>query len=542
MGTSAPQPAAAGSRDRRRAVEARLALVHAVGSPASRRTPPPEGRLGADDYPIPRLCEALADLGPVFATFGRYLGSRLDLVSRRDAALLSAIPDSLVVEPLTMAEVQASVGRQLGTPLERRFFSFEFRPRLATTWVQRHDAWLAPGVPVLVTLVRPDAHGWLAADLPMLSLVLPYIDAPREACEAAIDDFILTLRRRLDQTHQAAAFATLAADASANGGFDAPVVYRDHTAPGILTVERPTGVLLRDVLADAPGSMPDGMTGEDQARRVTAAWLRHALSGRLVPFDFGETDILVSGDRIVLVSGAFEPHSTADRARFLTYLNAAASDDPDTAASWIVDAGAPEGLDRREEELRRRLRQAVPFRDGEWSGDDRLAEHVLVQWRMATQAGWPLTAHHLHVYRGIQAATVLALRIVPYGDALAGALRDERLQIGLAEAKQMIDPRAVGATLDRLLQDMVHLPQKLDDVLTLAAEGRLRLKLNVPDGDGAQHTRNRTVLLVAILVALTGLASVARHFAPALGAVAERLAAVAVLMLGGWLLVAAARM
>jgi hypothetical protein len=89
---------------------------------------------------------------------------------------------------------------------------------------------------------------------------------------------------------------------------------------------------------------------------------------------------------------------------------------------------------------------------------------------------------------------------------------------------------------------MVHFPQKLDEVLTLAAEGRLRVKLDVPDGHGAQHTRNRTVLLVAVLVALTGVASIARHVAPAVGAGADRLAAIVVLLLGGWLLVAAARM
>jgi predicted unusual protein kinase regulating ubiquinone biosynthesis (AarF/ABC1/UbiB family) len=532
---TATSSVASESRDRRRAVEARLALVAYRGT----RTPPPEGRLGADDYAMPRLVDALTDLGPVFASFGRYLGFRLDLLSRRDRALLSLIPT--YAPPMSEAAVHACIAAQFGERYDRRFFSFDPNARLSTIWMQRHDAWLAPGVPAMVQVVRPEAAAWLAVDLPLLPLLGSCLEIDPIRLEAAIDDFATTLRRRLDQVNQAAALATLAADASAHGGFDAPVVYRDHTAAGVLTIERPVGALLRDVLSDASGAAAALGDARGFALRVAAAWLRPALRGRIVPFDFDDTDVVVAGERLWLIGGAFESHSPTDRARLLGYLTAVAADDPDAAIAWILDAAAAAG-DRREEELRRRLRQAVPFRDGEWSGDDRLAEHVLVQWRMATAAGWPLTPHHLHVYRGLHAATGLAWRLAPQDDALAGALQDERLNIGVAEARQLIDPRAATATLDRLLQDMIHLPQKLDDVLTLAAEGRLRVKLNVPDDDAVQHTRNRTVLLIAMLAALVGVASIARQLAPAFGDGAERLAAVVVLLLGGWLLVAAARL
>ena len=56
------------------------------------------------------------------------------------------------------------------------------------------------------------------------------------------------------------------------------------------------------------------------------------------------------------------------------YIDAVAADDPDAAAKWILDAqGMPEVPNAVEEELMRRFRQGVPFRDGEWSGDERLA-------------------------------------------------------------------------------------------------------------------------------------------------------------------------
>ena len=539
MASPAAHLASSGPRDRRRTVEERLA---AAGPPsADRRTPPPEGRLSSDEYPVTRLGATLADLGPVFASFGRYLSSRIDLVRRRDALVLAAIPDRAT--PMTAAQVDACVARELGTPLERRFFEFDRAASDVTLWTERHRAWLAPGVPVLVTIVRPDAAEWLARDVPLLPLLHPWFDVPPDSLAAAVDDFALTLRRRLDQTHQVAALATLAADASVHGGFSAPVCYRDHCAPGILTLEKPAGATFHDIMADESNTDAARAAAEQRAKRLATAWLRQALLGRVVPFDFGPRDIVADADRIVLIGGAFEPHTSAERSHFLSYLDAVAADDPDAAAAWVVGASARDAPDPSGEEmLRRRLRQAVPFRDGEWSGDDRLAEHLLVQWRMAREAGWSLTPHHLHLYRGLLATTRMTTQLAPHEDSLLSALQHERLQMGLAEVRDLLDPGAVGARLDRLLQGMVHLPQKLDNVLTLAAEGRLHVKLHVPDSDAAGQVRNRTILLVATLVALTGLASVARQFAPAFGPGVERLSAVALLMLGGWLLVAAARL
>jgi hypothetical protein len=50
------------------------------------------------------------------------------------------------------------------------------------------------------------------------------------------------------------------------------------------------------------------------------------------------------------------------------------------------------------------------------------------------------------------------------------------------------------------------------------------------------------VLLVTTLVAFAGVASVLRHLVPALGLGAERVGALILLVVGGWLLIAAARL
>jgi predicted unusual protein kinase regulating ubiquinone biosynthesis (AarF/ABC1/UbiB family) len=510
--------------DRRRQVET---VLKALGRPApERRSPPPEGRLGADEDHGRRLRERIAELGPVFAGFGRYLASRADLAPRRARVELAAIPDE--GEALPFASVAALVRAQLGSHPDRLFFEFHAAPAAVGSWAQTHVAWLAPGVPVMVTIVRPDAADELELDIPLLPLLAPWIDVSPDLLAGAVADYELTVRRRLDQRHQTSSLATLAADARAGGRFEAPVRYRDHCSTNILTVER----LVGEPLATYAGA------GEALARRFTAAWLRQAFSGNVVPYDFGPRDIVMLDDRLVLTGGALEPHSSVERARFAAYLTAVACDDPDAAANWILEGGSSSRA--VETTLRRQLRQAVPFREGEWSGDDRLVQHVLVQWRVARDAGVHVSPHHLHLYRGLQAVAQIAHDLAPDVDALLRALEDERLRIGLAQVSELLDSRNAVATLDRAIQELADLPQKFDDVLTMAAQGRLRMKLQLPEAEENEHVRNRTVLLVTALVAFAAVAAILRHVAPALGV--ERVGALILLLVGGWLLFATSRL
>ena len=512
---------------RRRAVEAALAPLV---SRHQRRPPlPPEGRLGAgEDYAV-RLRNTLVELGPVFAAFGRYLSSRFDLLPRRTRVELASIADEGDIVPF--AVVAAQIEAELGAPAARLFFQFQSDPFAVGAWTQRHAAWLSPGVPATVTIVRPDAAADLERDGPLLALIAPALDLEPETLAPVVSDFLLTLGRRLDQKHQAASLAMLAGDARRDeGGFLAPACYRDHSAATILTVERVVG----ESVAQAAG-------GEELANRVTTAWMKQLLRGSVVPYDFDERDLVIAGDHLVLMDAGFEPQAAGERERFAAYLNAVAADDPDAAARWIVEGLSPPPYDL-EVRLRRTLRQAVPFRDGEWSGDDRLAEHVLVQWRAAQAVGWSVSAHHQRIYRSVYSAAQIANRVSPDHDALLHALENERLRIGLEQAGRTIDPLLAAATLDRAIQELADLPQKLDDVLTLAAQGRLRLRVQVPEPDETEYTRNRTVLLVTALVAFAAIGAVLRHVLPALGGGAERIGAVLLLIVGGWLLTAAARL
>jgi len=488
---------------------------------------PAEGRLSPDEQPVEQLHGTLAALGPVFADFGRYLSSRVDLLPRRLCDYLG--------ERVRIASPQPGFSpdavHDMNGPLGRRFFKFDPEPRAVTGWTQQHYALLAPNMPATVTIVRPDAERILESDLPLLSQLGPWLGVSPDALTAPIDDFSRTLRLRLDQTHQADSLITLGEDARAGGGFDAPVCYRDFSAPSVLTTERIDGVTAAHTT-----------DRESVAERLASAWLRQALNGRVVPFDFDLDDVRLHDGHLVMVGGAFEKQTAAEREQFLRYLITVAADDPDAAWIWLADATVPGPQGHSEYHLRRRLRQAVPFRDGGWSGDDRIAEQLMVQWRVTREAGWDMRSHPLHLYRGIHAIATATSRLAPDEDTLLAALRDERSRRQIAGARQALDPQAIPYGLDKVVRTLVQLPQMLDEVLTLAASGRLRVKLHVPDAEEGRRARNRTVSFVASLVTLVGIAVLVRHLAPEYGDNVERIGAILLLLVGGWLLVAAARL
>lgn len=526
-----------GSRDRRRVVEKRL---RALGRPrAAHRAPPPEGRLSPGEQSGARLRAALEDLGPVFVEFGRYLSSRVDLIARRDCMELATTGERAEIR--SPSDVGTLVRGQLGEARARDFVALDPSPRAITRWTQQHDAWLASGDPVAVTLVRSDVERLLDTDLPLLTLVAPWLDAPADAIAAAIDDFSLTLRRRLDQSKQATAFSRLFRDAQAGGTLDAPRCHGDYCTPGMLTIERIDGVSIARALdTDGAGPATTVIDREETARQLTSAWMRQAVSGTVVPFDFDLSDIRLRDDRLVLLGGALESVTATERAQFLDYLVAAAAEDPEAAWPWISSAVEPGSGGEPRDELRRRLRQAVPFRDGEWSGDNRLAEQALVQWRATRLAGWKALPRPLHLYRGIHAVSAATTRLAPEYDTLRDALEEERLRLAFTEAERLLEPSI--ATLENLLPDVLNVPRRLDEILTRAADGKLRVKVHVPDTDDRRETRNRTISFVASLVALVSLTFFVRHLSPAFGANLEPAAALLVLIVGGWLLLAASRL
>src|ERR671913_1776069 len=115
-----------------------------------------------------RLRFSLEELGPTFAELGRFLSIRRDLIPPDVAGELGRA--RVVAKPISFAETQAFVERELGNTLERLFVAFEEAPIRVGPFTQSHLAVLPGGRPALVVVNRTGVRRDLLAMRPVADL------------------------------------------------------------------------------------------------------------------------------------------------------------------------------------------------------------------------------------------------------------------------------------------------------------------------------------------------------------------------------------
>jgi ubiquinone biosynthesis protein len=112
------------------------------------------------------LREMLDELGPSFVKFGQLLSMRPDIVPPDIITELRALQDD--VRPFPFEQVEETLQRELGQPIERLFLEFSEEPLAAASIGQVHVAVLPNGHKVAVKVQRPDAPRQIEADLALL--------------------------------------------------------------------------------------------------------------------------------------------------------------------------------------------------------------------------------------------------------------------------------------------------------------------------------------------------------------------------------------
>jgi ubiquinone biosynthesis protein len=475
-----------------------------------------------NEPPIHRLRAALPELGPVFCAFGRYLSSRADLLPEAECQVLATVPDGTV--PLAPATVRGLLVQELGRPVEESYAGFDPLPSVSTLAFQDHRAQLAGGEPVVVRLVRPDLPELLTRDLGLLPLLAEAFGP--EAADgvwlgAAAEDFAAAIAAVADLPRQAASLATLAQDGEASGlGLCVPRAVPAASTPGVLTCE------------DLQGQ-PLPASGE-LATRLCQAWLRQVGFGSVFPFDFRDGDLQILADHRIAWSGeAFAALPPGARESLWEYLLAAAAQDPERVCAALtreMDGGPADGLGR----LLNRLRQVVPFRDGGWGARDDLAGYLFLHWRCAAAEGYRPRPHLIAFYRGLAQLAAQSRRLAPESDALREGLERARLAAGLGDVMRLLDREEMKQILGTYAATMLAMPQRLNEALTLAAEGRVTVKLEMVDPPEERRRKNSFTAALAILLAMAAVILLAQYLASAggLGSWVERLGAVLLGVLG----------
>lgn len=508
---------------RRRQVEARLAVLGASTDRA-------------------RLARALEDLGPVFNGFGRHLAGRPERLTEADRVALSRLSGRR--PPLAPEEAVGRVEADLGAAVDRLFDRFEALPVTADGHSQSHRAWL-DGVPLRVRLADPREASELDRDAALLPLLEPFLAVEDDPVpwdlDTAAEDYRSAVLRARDPHLQAERLEALGRDPQGLGPtLRWPAVVRERTAGDVLTVTELPGSPWDHRLRGTDPALAAGHDAEDLAIRLSRAWLRTAHFGAACPVAFTTADLVVTPDGApAWQGGTLGRLDEPSRPRLWSYLQAVAARDPDAAFLELIgelelppETPAAE-RDARGLLLRQRLRQAVPLRDGGWGARDDLAGELFTHARITAELGYRPSPSLTDWWGGLTHLCAVTRPLAWRRDPLQESVDGARLSRHLAELTDRADPAEVRAALGGALHTMVTLPKKLDQVLSVAADGRASLRLEMVEPPETRRRKDATAATLAWVVTVGALVLLAHRLAPLLPAPwGERVAAGA-LLLGG---------
>ena len=457
---------------------------------------------------VAELYPVLEELGAVFAAFGRYLSRRADLFQATDCLQLGDLPDSAAASP--PAAVNERLERGLGRPRREIFSAFDEAPFESRWLYQSHRARLQGGERVVVKVVHPEVEDHLESEVEAVTILQQVFSSAGLLTAERFRETHAAFRRavaaRLDMAVEAGALQVLGRDARRSDLLLVPQVHRELSTARVLTVQWLPGSTV-DEIAALPDLQP--MDAFDMARRIALIWLQMALVGHRFPI---EADLIELPDgRLAVTGGVFAELPEASRVNLWNYLRATAGHFPDRAAACLLREtsrarrGAPPG------ELRTRVRQAVPFRDGAWSvTGESLGEYAMVHWRLLRDAGFSARQHLEDFYQGLFWAARRGRRFAPRADPLGEALSDLDWLAGWNQFRQLASPRQLGMTAESYVSSLVELPQKLDRILSFAAdEGGFRLP-EAETGAGRER-QNSAAVVISLGLAMAGVVLLAEQ-------------------------------
>jgi soluble P-type ATPase len=156
------------------------------------------------------------------------------------------------VPPFPFAEVRAVVECELGRGVEAAFRSFDPEPVASASLAQVHFAVLPGGERVAVKVQRPGIRERMRADMTVLGRLVGWLArlSPRRAQRANLVEFFSEFRRytlrELDFAEEGRTMERFRRNFAGWEGLVIPEVFWDHTAPGVLTMERAEGLRLRE--------------------------------------------------------------------------------------------------------------------------------------------------------------------------------------------------------------------------------------------------------------------------------------------------------
>ena len=334
--------ASAGPRGAFRGIQAADAVARVVRQAVAEALRP-GGRAPSAPALLRRVFEAL---GATYIKLGQFIASSPSLFPEEYVVEFEALLDR--TEPVPWPTIKRSIERELGGPLEKFFESVDETPLASASVAQVHAAVLKGSrADVVVKVRKPGVDATLAADLGFLyaaARVAEFLNPAlgRGSVAAIAGDIRAAMLDEVDFTKEAghvAEFASYLRNTGMESLATCPVVYKEASSKGVLTMSRLRGVPLTDI--DAIRSITDV---EPEAVLVGAlnAWFGSLLAARSFHADVHSGNLLALPDgRVGFIDfGIVGRVAPSTWAAVRALVASTASGDYDTMARALAAMGA----------------------------------------------------------------------------------------------------------------------------------------------------------------------------------------------------------
>lgn len=455
------------------------------------------------------LTDDLERLGPTFVKLGQLLSSRSDLLPAPMIESLARLTDR--VQPVPVEQVLEILEEELQVKVARLFPRFDLEPLAAASLGQVHRAEMRDGRQVVVKIQRPGVREQIEEDMEALGEIASFLDHHTEAgrkygFRGILEEFRRTIRQELDYRREARHLATLAGNLAGFSRILVPKPVDGLTTARVLTMGYVEGIKISalDPLRRAESN------GAELADQLFEAYLQQILVDGFVHADPHTGNVILTEDnRLALIDLGMVLRLTPRlQDRLVALLLAIGETDAEEAARAVLAvSAAPAGVDR--ESLTRRISDILAR-----VKDARLEElsmgRVLVEiTRAAVDSGVRLPSEISMVGQ-----TLLKLdsvgRCLDPGFRTHDAIRAHALKVMRGRILKSESVGGLFSGLVELKQFVNHLPGRVNRILDVVADNRLRVEVDALDEDrlmeGLQKVANRITLGLVLAALIIGAA------------------------------------
>jgi ubiquinone biosynthesis protein len=203
-----------------------------------------------DETTPERLRLVLQELGPTFIKLGQTLSTRPDLVGRKIANEFTKLQDDN--PPIEFDVIRKVVERELGSPLDKIFNSFDSEPLGSASIGQVHSAVLKSGGKVAVKIQKPGVEKFIRSDISIMQFLAKRIDnyVPQFKIynvPAIVEEFKRSILKEIDYENEAMNLKRFSYNFRNDETVHVPKLYSKYSTLKVITMEHIGGKKISDI-------------------------------------------------------------------------------------------------------------------------------------------------------------------------------------------------------------------------------------------------------------------------------------------------------